>query len=182
MRQLLCHPPPPLRLYTFLFKKLLEAVFRAGWGGCLNNLWKLLHSWLGAQPIHFLGCLPRPLPCARCLVVYISSLRHGEHALRDMTPSLILAHGALHQELRVGQEVGPELKQRLKWGLVEGTPGCSSCRPQRVMLCLHILYKDNCPFPFINHTWRGLNQNNQNPDNFTEAIASLKAIFIGPGT
>uniref|UniRef100_A0A3Q2LIB4 Uncharacterized protein n=1 Tax=Equus caballus TaxID=9796 RepID=A0A3Q2LIB4_HORSE len=88
--------------------------------GCMiffffKNTWKqgLLQGWLGARPIHLLGCLPRPLPwcpfplpCARCSVVYISSPRHGAHAPRDMILSLVLAPGALYKELGEGGGTG----------------------------------------------------------------------------
>uniref|UniRef100_A0A8C0X183 Uncharacterized protein n=1 Tax=Castor canadensis TaxID=51338 RepID=A0A8C0X183_CASCN len=45
---------------------------------------------------------PFPPPCTWCSMVYISSPRHGAQAPRDMIVSLVLSHGALHEELGVG--------------------------------------------------------------------------------
>jgi hypothetical protein len=37
-----------------------------------------------------------------------------------MIVSLVLSHGALHEELGVGQEMKPKLKRKLRLGLAEG--------------------------------------------------------------
>lgn len=100
--------------------------------GCMifffyNDSWKQcpLQGWLGARPNHLLGCLPPPLPwhpfpspCAQCSVVYISSPEHGACAPRDLILSLVLAHGAPHEELGVGWN-GTKQEQAAGW-LAEG--------------------------------------------------------------
>lgn len=111
---------------------------------------------------------PFPFPCARCSVVYISSPGHGAYAPRDLIPSLVLAHGAPHEELGVGWNEPSRNRgcnwvvwrgylaarpavQNNPWGQMccsQGSAGpCPSRGPYGVMLCLYILYKGTCPFP-----------------------------------